>query len=611
MSKRLFVRAFCPALFFISSYAQVGEEGWVWRYPVPQANTLRAGRIFQTTGIAIGDYGAIIRTSDKGLTWSSIPNAIVQQLQGLARLSEGRWIAVGREGTILASEDDGLTWNRCPTDGRADLFAVEFVTAKRGAAVGASGTILWSEDGGLSWMPKNSGSNADLRALAFSTPGTVIVVGKGGTILKTKDSGKTWISDKAAMDLFAVRFTDERNGWAVGGKIGYLKNRQIIIRTTDGGDTWQVERKKLGPVLYGLSVEGPQDLMACGDKGTLLRSTDGGGQWTSLKSSTKHVLSALARSGEIGMAVGSYGTIVAASDGGKTWTLPSPEKERSLETISFANAELGMAAGREESTSWLLWTQDGGRTWTRPKSNPARYFWGSCFVNARMAFVLGSEGTVYRSSDAGVTWDQAKTGVDLYLSKLAFADERTGIAVGYSAIVATEDGGKTWTRRAIPPKVGDFVSSDVACADKNRWLVVGYTGVIMASEDGGRTWRSEPSGTSLTLRAVAWSDPRTATIVGNRGLILQRLGGGWETRKSGTKYDLNAVQYLNASVGFAVGDLGTIVRTEDGGRTWALESSPTLNHLRGLARAGNLLTAVGSFGTILQREVRNPVEEGK
>jgi len=592
-----------PYTGYIQCFAGSDEETWTWQYPVPQGNTIRAVRFSQAAGIAVGDHGTIIRTEDGGLSWSFVANSFAQHIQGLCHLSGSKWLAVGREGLILASADDGRTWNRCQADNRTDLFAVAFSGAEIGAVVGSAGTILWSNDGGISWILRISGIKSELRAIAFLTAEKAVAVGKGGVILKTADSGETWVRKKAGMDLFAVEFTDENNGYAAGGNLGYLKNRRLILRTTDGGESWQPQHEKWGSVLYGLTLVGQQDLLACGEKGTLLRSTDGGIRWHSLKSPTKRALSSLAFSGNTAVAVGSYGAMVSTVDSGRTWSSQLPEKEKSLSSISFADQEHGLVAGGEEM---LLWSSDGGRTWTSSKTLPGRYIWSGCLLNPQTAVGLGEGGVIFRTADAGATWKQVATGIDYGLRRMKFVDENLGLAVGYSAIIATEDGGKTWTRRSVPGRIGDCSLIGIACADKSRWLVVGTQGVILVSEDGGRTWTSQSSPAKKILRGAAWSDPRTATVVGDGGLILQSVDGtGWTERKSGTTHKLYAVDYASPSTGFAVGEFGTILRTDDGGRTWKPENSHTLNHLFGMACTGGRVFAVGWNTTILRRQVKN------
>ncbi len=607
MCKRLFIGILLFIFLSCLSFAGNDEGTWTWQYPRPQGNTLRAVGISPSAWIAVGDYGTIVRTSDAGLSWSFVPNTYAQHIQGLCRLPNGKWLAAGREGLMIASEDDGLTWSRRPTNSRADLFGVAFATAETGAAVGSAGTILWSEDGGISWIPRDSGVKSDLRAVAFLTAEKAVAVGKGGLVLKTADSGRSWAKKDVGMDLFAVQFTDENNGYAAGGSVGYIKNRRLVVRTTDGGENWKPELKKWGPVLYGLASAGRDIPLVCGQKGALAGRGDGG--WAPLESPTNHFLASLALSGDKGAAVGSYGTILRTEDGGRTWTSPLPDKQKSLDSISFSGPGYGLAAGGERL---VLWTTDGGRTWTNSKTFPGLYVGSACLLNAQTAVAVGAGGVIFRTSDAGATWEQIQTGVDWGFNRIRFVDENRGLAFGYAAILATEDGGKTWTRRPLPPNAGSCVLFNAATCDKIRWLAIGGQGLIAASEDGGRTWKRQPSGTKKMLLGVAWSDARSATVVGYRGLIIQSVDGGpWTERESGTKRHLFAVGFVNPSTGFAVGEFGTILRTDDGGRTWKPENSHTLNHLNDLVCADGGVYVVGWNSTILHLQVENPAGGGK
>jgi len=586
-----------PNVNHIQSFTGTGEKAWTWKYPVPQGNTVRAVHFSQSTGIAVGDHGTIIQTKDSGLSWNFVANSFTQHLQGLCHLSGNKWLVVGREGLILMSTDDGLTWSHIQSDNGADLFNVDFVNEEVGAAVGSSGAILWSNDGGVTWVQKNSGVESDLRAIDFLAIDTAVAVGKDGVILKTMNSGETWDLKDGDMDLFAVEFVDQANGFAVGGNIGYLKNNRIILQTLDAGDSWQPRYKELGSILYSLAVIDQQNILACGEKGILLRSVDGGMEWTSVESPTDRTLSSLAFVGSSGVAVGSYGVIANSIDSGKTWTSKSPEEEKSLSSISFANPEHGLVAGAEEM---LLWTSDSGKTWSNSKTLPGRYMGSGCLLNPQTAIGLGWGGVIFRTEDAGATWDQIASGIDTWLSRMKFVDENLGLAVGYSAIITTEDGGKTWTRRSLPADIGDCSLIGIASADKKRWLVVGSRGVILASEDAGQTWISQSSPINRILYGVAWSDSQTATVVGDKGIILQYVEGiGWIERKSGTSYRLYAVEFISPLIGFAVGQFGTILRTDDGGETWTPENSHTYNHLYGLTCVGTKVFVIGWNSTIL------------
>src|SRR4029079_1443839 len=62
-------------------------------------------------------------------------------------------------------------------------------------------------------------------------------------------------------------------------------------------------------------------------------------------------------------------------------------------------------------------------------------------------WAIGRPGSVvFHSADHGMTWEMFKTGQSLPLHAIQFLDEKRGWAAGeMGTILATTDGGKTWT----------------------------------------------------------------------------------------------------------------------------------------------------------------------
>jgi photosystem II stability/assembly factor-like uncharacterized protein len=100
---------------------------------------------------------------------------------------------------------------------------------------------------------------------------------------------------------------------------------------------------------------------------------------------------------------------------------------------------------------------------------------------------------------------------------------------------------------------------------------VGKFGLIFLTTDGGKTWQRKPRGTSKTLTAVSFADPRHGFIVGSSGTVLATDDGGatWRARESGTKDQLLGVYALSPTQVFAVGAFGTLLSSSDAGRSWS------------------------------------------
>lgn len=105
----------------------------------------------QNTGIVSGAVfdgrGAIARTTDGGLNWSTL--FFDQTVEGIDVPQATSAFAIGWGGRILHSTDAGITWADQTSGTSANLAAVSFATdALKGIAVGESGTIVWTANGG-------------------------------------------------------------------------------------------------------------------------------------------------------------------------------------------------------------------------------------------------------------------------------------------------------------------------------------------------------------------------------------------------------------------------------------------------------------------------------
>src|SRR5882724_8680361 len=105
----------------------------------------------QNTGVVSGTVfdgrGAIARTTDAGVSWSTL--FFDQAIQGIDFPQPTSGFAVGWSGRISHSTDNGITWTDQTSGTSTNLNDVSFASdALRGIAVGDSGTILWTTNGG-------------------------------------------------------------------------------------------------------------------------------------------------------------------------------------------------------------------------------------------------------------------------------------------------------------------------------------------------------------------------------------------------------------------------------------------------------------------------------
>jgi photosystem II stability/assembly factor-like uncharacterized protein len=111
-----------------------------------------------TTGWAVGRHGALLETTNGGLSWSPTATPQISELLPLVDLTtlsitdEKIWFA-GDPGTFLFSVDrktGAASASRTPITTRINRLC--FLDGKNGWAVGALGTIIATRDGGETWQ---------------------------------------------------------------------------------------------------------------------------------------------------------------------------------------------------------------------------------------------------------------------------------------------------------------------------------------------------------------------------------------------------------------------------------------------------------------------------
>lgn len=256
---------------------------------------------------------------------------------------------------------------------------------------------------------------------------------------------------------------------------------------------------------------------AGGTEGTILRTTDGGTTWQQVSPPGVEKLdfrdleafdahTAFALSAGPGEASRLYHT----TDGGKSWTLLTANGSPNgfWDAIAFWDRRRGVRMGDPVGGVFdIHLTLDGGKTWRRPERMPpareeesAFAASGTCLITGRGGrawFATGGKGggRVFRSTDWGRTWDVAETPLrhdtaSSGIFSIAFRDDGNGIAVGGdfqkpgdpAPAAVTADGGRTWQSVA---GAGIYLSAV-------RWygelLIATGPGGTVRSRDGGRTW---------------------------------------------------------------------------------------------------------------------------
>jgi len=280
--------------------------------------------------------GIIFHSGDGGTTWQEQETPTAKD--GIL-LTDGEfldtntaWIP-GLYGTMLHTADGGTTWQLQETNTKYHLFSVDFVDNQNGWAIGEWNTILRTTDGGTTWHRMTEVKDLVLSSIAMADLFHGWVVGEAGLIGYTNDGGQTWQRqmpkaferatfeeefDNPRPSLFCVQAIDANTAFISGLDA-------TIMRTTDGGKTWQFMQTKSQLPLYTLEVKNGKG-WAIGDKGAVLLSEDNGETWhlmEGLITSKMWFRDVSFSSPDKGWIVGQAGIVTSTNDGGKTWQFHS------------------------------------------------------------------------------------------------------------------------------------------------------------------------------------------------------------------------------------------------------------------------------------------------
>jgi len=327
--------------------------------------------------IAVGYRGSIYRTDDAGQRWRNAESPTSRSLYAASMAdAEAGW-AVGQYGTILRTLDGGRTWAIQPApEGKENLhlFGVHAVDADTAWAVGVWGTRISTRDGGMTWSDHSVRVTLDHPQLPWLSTEDQQKVREGGVVFE----------DVALNDVYC-RPRPSEMCWIVG-EFGTIFRSEDLGRTwtrgsIDGsegvGDDGRADATKT-PFLFSVRFGGERDGLIAGLGGVVLRSLDGGHRWSYAAADPRRSFFSIARAADRFVAVGEKGLVRFSTDGGSTWAAPAaddlPAVFSFLRDVDFdAAGKVGYIVGRE---GMILRSDDAGRRWRSvlPPKDPGRVF---------------------------------------------------------------------------------------------------------------------------------------------------------------------------------------------------------------------------------------------
>lgn len=194
------------------------------------------------------------------------------------------------------------------------------------------------------------------------------------------------------------------------------------------------------------------------------------------------------------VAVGERGTVVRSADEGKTWTRGESRTFATLTAVNFAPgsaSSMGWAVGHD---ALILGTTDAGRTWTTryQGADLQDSFLDVLALDAANVIAIGAYGLCLVTADAGRTWSRRTLSQeDVHFNRITRGPSGTLYVAGErGTLLRSKDQGATWT--AIPaPYEGSFYG--VLPLGPTRLLAHGLRGHAYQSTNDGDSWTPVPT----------------------------------------------------------------------------------------------------------------------
>lgn len=298
---------------------------------------------------------------------------------------------------------------------------------------------------------------------------------------------------------------------------------------------------------------------------------------------------------------------------GKVWTQAKVPVSVNLTGVQFVTDNLAFVVGHD---GVVLKSTDAGASWVKVfdgiKANEqvvaaakkkmddmqARYDAASPAEQDKMNEALETATFAFEDAEAGARFGPARPMLDVW-----FKDANTGWVVGsYGQIFETTDGGTTWTLIANRLDNPDFRHYNGLYGDDTGLLLIaGEAGRVYISNDFGATWtRSDTGYNGHFYGTVVTRNDQGQPIVFAYGFggNVYRLGAGataWWQLKSPSKESFVQGIAIGKTALF-VDQKGRLVSTDESGTTLKMVSTEEGKPVTGMALVNDTLVLSGQNG---------------
>jgi photosystem II stability/assembly factor-like uncharacterized protein len=338
------------------------------------------------------------------------------------------------------------------------------------------GTTTAQVSPGPRWTVQQTGVPARFRGISAVSDTVVWASGNNGTIVRTVDGGKTWQTiapppDTQKLDFRDIDAVDDKTAYVLSIGPGEASR---IFKTSDGGRTWDTqfvnrdEKAFFDAMVFWDAKHGVAVSDSVDGRFVLLVTTDGGNAWTPVPAAG------------LPPALPNEGAFAAS---GTNLTVPASSAPRGVWPGASGARPVWLGTGAA-ATARVLRSGDSGRTWTVASTplpaGPSAGIFSIAFRDAMHGVIVGGDykneagavDNVAVTSDGGATWALVKEkGLSGFRSVVAYIPRkgsRALVAVGPSGADLSTDDGRSW-RPIEPAPGGGFHTFSIAPSGQMGW----------------------------------------------------------------------------------------------------------------------------------------------
>lgn len=211
-------------------YSSNGGNTFIERNAPLLSSTIKTIWFFNTSeGFAGNEAGNIYRTTDGGLSWTSVFSfgASYNNVEDIYFVNDSVGFACGDVGKFVKTTNRGQTWDSTGIDGpnSKTLWEMKFLNLNTGYIATADGCIYKTVNAGANWTLQNDTTGlygVDVIDIDVISETRGLAVGEQGKLFKIQNANQ-WVTDRTILtgwnladNLWNVKFVNNNTAFATG-----------------------------------------------------------------------------------------------------------------------------------------------------------------------------------------------------------------------------------------------------------------------------------------------------------------------------------------------------------------------------------------------------------